>query len=62
MQATVQGAEPIRARAGDVVFAPANHYHHISPKGTRPTIRLALTPAGEFHRHDRAPGDGPYDR
>jgi quercetin dioxygenase-like cupin family protein len=56
-----QGA-PIRARAGDVVFAPANHFHHIRPTGSRPTIRLALTPAGEFHRHDRAPGDGPYDR
>jgi quercetin dioxygenase-like cupin family protein len=56
-----QGA-PIRARAGDVVFAPAYHFHHIRPTGSRPTIRLALTPAGEFHRHDRAPGDGPYDR
>jgi quercetin dioxygenase-like cupin family protein len=53
--------EPIQARAGDVVFAPANHFHHIKPKGKGPTIRLALTPAGEFHRHDRAPGDGPYD-
>jgi quercetin dioxygenase-like cupin family protein len=54
--------EPVRARAGDIVFAPANHFHHIRPIGTGPTIRLAITPAGEFHRHDRAPGDGPYDR
>jgi hypothetical protein len=30
-----------------------NHFHHIRPKGTGPTIRLAITPAGEFHRHDR---------
>jgi quercetin dioxygenase-like cupin family protein len=54
--------EPVRARAGDVVFAPANHFHHIRPCGTGPTIRLAITPAGEFHRHERAPGTGPYDR
>lgn len=55
-------AAPIRARAGDLVLAPANHYHHITPCGSVPTIRLAVTPAGEFHRHDRAPGAGPYDR
>ena len=46
-------AEPIRARAGDFVFAPANHYHYIRPTGTTPSIRLAITPPGEFHRHDR---------
>lgn len=44
------------------MLAPANHYHHIKPRGSVPTIRLAVTPAGEFHRHDRAPGAGPYDR
>jgi quercetin dioxygenase-like cupin family protein len=55
-------AEPIRARAGDLVFAPANHFHHIRPCGTGPTIRLAITPPSEFHRHERAPGAGPYDR
>ena len=46
-------AEPIKARAGDFVFAPANHFHHIRPTGTTPSIRLAITPPGEFHRHDR---------
>jgi hypothetical protein len=39
-----------------VVFPP------IRPKGTGPTIRLAITPPGEFHRHDREPGQGPSDR
>src|SRR5712692_8795234 len=55
-------AEPVRARAGDFVFAPGNHFHHIRPKGESPTIRLAITPPGELHRHERAPGTGPYDR
>ena len=45
--------EPIRAKAGDFVFAPANHFHHIRPTGSTPSIRLAITPPGEFHRHDR---------
>lgn len=52
-------AEIVRARAGDIVFAPAMHYHHIRPVGDRPSIRLAITPAGEFHRHDRPAGTGP---
>lgn len=55
-------AEPVRARAGDFVLAPANHFHHIRPKGSVPTIRLAITPPGEFHRLEREPGRGPYDR
>jgi hypothetical protein len=50
------------ARAGDIVFAPAMHYHHIRPTGDRPSIRLAITPAGEFHRHDRPAGSGPNGR
>ena len=54
--------EPVRARAGDFVFAPGNHFHHIRPKGESPTIRLAITPPGELHRLERAPGAGPYDR
>ncbi len=51
--------EPVRARAGDFVFAPARHFHHIRPTGTTPSIRLAITPPGEFHRHERAPGEEP---
>lgn len=54
--------EVVRARAGDLVFAPAKHYHHIRPTGDRPSIRLAITPAGEFHRHDRPAGTGPNGR
>jgi len=49
-------------RAGDLVFAPARHYHHIRPTGAGPSIRLAITPPGEYHRHDREPGTGPFDR
>jgi mannose-6-phosphate isomerase-like protein (cupin superfamily) len=49
----------VRAKAGDFVFAPARHYHHIRPTGTGLTIRLAITPPGEFHRHDRPDGEGP---
>ena len=52
-------AAPVRARAGDFVFAPARHYHHIRPAGAGPSIRLAVTPAGEFHRHDRPEAEGP---
>lgn len=45
--------EVIHARAGDFVFAPANHFHHIQPTGSTASIRLAITPPGEFHRHER---------
>lgn len=55
----IEGAEVVRARAGDVVYAPALHYHHIKPMGSGPSIRLAITPPGEFHRHDRPEEDAP---
>ena len=55
----IEGAEVVRARAGDVVYAPDLHYHHIKPTGSGPSIRLAITPPGEFHRHDRPAGQGP---
>lgn len=56
----IEGATaPVRARAGDFVFAPARHYHHIRPTGSGQTIRLAITPAGEFHRHDRPADEAP---
>ena len=45
--------EPVRVKAGDVVFAPRNLWHHIEPVGDKNTIRIAVTPAGEFHRYDR---------
>ena len=52
-------AAPVHARAGDFVFAPARHYHHIRPTGSGPSLRLAITPAGEFHRHDRPDNEAP---
>src|SRR5207253_1476031 len=39
--------EPVRTRAGDFVLVPANHFHHIRPKGESPTIRLAIKQPGE---------------
>lgn len=45
--------KPVRVKAGDFVFAPANLWHHIEPVGTETTIRIAMTPTGEFHRYDR---------
>jgi quercetin dioxygenase-like cupin family protein len=50
-------SEPIRARAGDFVFAPANIFHHIHVRGDRPAIRLAISDPGEWHRPER-PGGG----
>ena len=44
------------------VYALAMHYHHIRPTGSGPSIRLAITPPGEFHRHDRPAGQGPNGR
>jgi quercetin dioxygenase-like cupin family protein len=58
----IEGGQPVHAKAGDFVFAPANHYHHIKPQGSVPTIRLAITPAGEFHRTERPAGTGPAGR
>ena len=58
----IEGQPAIHARAGDFVYAPALHYHHIKPTGSGPSIRLAITPPGEFHRHDRPAGQGPNGR
>jgi quercetin dioxygenase-like cupin family protein len=49
-------AEPIHARAGDFVFAPADTFHHIHVRGDRPAIRLAISAPGEWHRHERPEG------
>ena len=45
--------EPHRVKAGDIVFAPKNLWHHIEPLGDTESIRIAITPIGEFHRYDR---------
>ena len=45
--------EPVRACTGDFVFVPKNHFHHIHVKGDKPAIRLAVSVAGEPHRHEK---------
>jgi quercetin dioxygenase-like cupin family protein len=45
--------EPVHVKAGDIIFAPAGLWHHIEPIGSENTVRIASTPAGEFHRYDR---------
>jgi hypothetical protein len=52
---TLEGrSEPVRVKAGEWIFAPANTFHLIEVLGERPAIRIAITPAGEYHRHERA--------
>ncbi len=45
--------EAHRVKAGDIVYAPKNLWHHIEVLGDQPSIRVAVTPAGEYHRYDR---------
>ncbi len=45
--------EPVRAGPGDWILAPANRYHLIQVHGDRPAIRVAVSCAGEPHRHER---------
>jgi quercetin dioxygenase-like cupin family protein len=52
---TLEGrSEPVRVRAGEWILAPANTFHLIEVLGEQPAIRIAITPAGEYHRHERA--------
>ena len=52
---TLEGQpEPIHVTAGDWIIAPANTFHLIQVHGDRPSIRIATTYTGEYHRHDRA--------
>ena len=51
---TLEGRdEPIHVKAGDWILAPANTFHYIQVHGDQPSIRIAITYAGEYHRHDR---------
>jgi quercetin dioxygenase-like cupin family protein len=45
--------EPHRVKAGDIVFAPKDLWHHIEVLGDKPAIRVAVSVKGEFHRYDR---------
>jgi mannose-6-phosphate isomerase-like protein (cupin superfamily) len=50
--------DPVIAEAGQIVYGPANRWHHIEILGDGPSTRLAINTLGEFHRYDR-PGCGP---
>jgi quercetin dioxygenase-like cupin family protein len=51
---TTEGeAEPIHVKAGEWILAPANCFHLIQVHGDRPAIRVAVSVAGEPHRHER---------
>ena len=51
---TVEGEpEPIRVSAGEWILAPANRFHLIEVVGDRPAIRVAVSVAGDPHRHER---------
>lgn len=45
--------EPVRAKAGDFVFVPAQVFHHIFPKGDGPSVRLGMALPGQGHLHER---------
>lgn len=46
-------SEPAKAKVGNFVYVPKEHYHHIHVKGDKPSIRLAISVAGERHLHDK---------
>ena len=51
---TLEGhAAPIHVRAGEWILAPANTFHLIEVHGDQPAIRVAISYAGEYHRHER---------
>ena len=45
--------QPVQARAGDIVFVPALKFHHIFPKGGKPSVRLGIALPGHGHQHER---------
>ncbi len=51
----IEGREdnPVQAKAGDFVFVPALTFHHIFPKGGKPSIRLGMALPGQGHVHER---------
>ena len=52
---TLEGrTEPVHVKAGDWILAPANTFHLIEVHGEQPAIRIAISHAGEYHRHERA--------
>jgi quercetin dioxygenase-like cupin family protein len=52
---TIEGeAEPIHVTRGDWILVPGNRFHYIQVHGDSPAIRIAVSYAEEWHRHDRA--------
>jgi len=50
----IEGKEKtVHAKAGDFVFVPALTFHHIFPKGGKPSIRLGIALPGVGHLHER---------
>ena len=51
----IEGREdrPVAANAGDFVFVPAQTFHHIFPKGGKPSVRLGIALPGQGHLHER---------
>ncbi len=52
---TLEGQQdsPIHVKSGEWIIAPPNTYHFIQVHGDKPSIRIAVTPNGEFHRYNR---------
>lgn len=52
---TLEGRdEPVVVKAGEWILAPANTFHLIEVRGERSAIRIAISHADEYHRHERA--------
>ncbi len=51
----IEGREdrPVHAKPGDFIFVPALTFHHIFPKGGKPSIRLGMALPGQGHVHER---------
>ena len=51
---SIEGREdqPVEAKAGDFVFVPAQTFHHIFPKGGKPSVRLGIALNGQGHLHE----------
>ncbi len=52
----IEGREdqPVHAKAGDFVYVPAMTFHHIFPKGGKPSVRLGIAlPGTGGHLHER---------
>ena len=54
----IEGKEdrPVQAKAGDFVFVPALTFHHIFPKGGKPSVRVGVALPGHGHLHEKPKG------